>query len=168
MQKELGVRVNFTWTSNPVAEGIFAIGDTFPREGMKDLEYLLNTGVKAALAYGDRDFKCPWVGAENLSLKANWTGAEEFRAAGYEHIRTNKSYSGGVVRQRGDLSFARVFEAGHDGELSLLPTSRCDYSKANEYITSLLTPARNRLSNIQQSHVQYRCRYRQGACLRLS
>ena len=68
---------------------------------MKDVEYLLDSGVKVTLMYGDRDQRCPWLGAEKLSLAANWTGAEEFRSAGYANMVTNSSYNGGVVRQHG-------------------------------------------------------------------
>jgi hypothetical protein len=82
--------------------------------GIKSLEHLLDNGVKVALVYGDRDYRCPWMGAEQLSLAANWSGANQFRDAGYQYIRTNESYNGGMVRQHGNLSFSRVFEAGHD------------------------------------------------------
>lgn len=91
-----------------------ASGDAVRREGMKDVEYLLDTGVKVTLIYGDRDQRCPWLGGEQLSLAAKWSGSEAFNAAGYEYVRTNDSYNGGVVRQHGNLSFSRVFEAGHD------------------------------------------------------
>lgn len=82
---------------------------------MKDVEYLLNNGVQVTFIYGDRDYRCPWLGMEKLSLAANWTGANAFRDAGYADIHTNGSYKGGVVRQHGSLSFSRVFQAGHDG-----------------------------------------------------
>ena len=67
-----------------------------------------------ALIYGDRDYRCPWIGGEALSLAANWTGAATYAKAGYEAIRVNSSYVGGVVKQHGLLSFSRVFQAGHD------------------------------------------------------
>jgi carboxypeptidase C (cathepsin A) len=71
-----------------------------------------------ALIYGDRDQRCPWLGGEHLSLAAKWPGSEGFNAAGYEYVKTNDSYNGGVVRQHGNLSFTRVFEAGHDRKSS--------------------------------------------------
>jgi hypothetical protein len=116
IQEELGTRVNFTLSSPVVSASVIGTGDTFRREGMKDIEYLLDAGVKVSLIYGDRDMRCPWNGAESLSLKANWEGKEAYNAAGYEGIRTNKTYEGGVVKQYGNMSFARVFESGHDGK----------------------------------------------------
>ena len=125
VQQDMGSPVNFTSDSLLSNNIILAeTGDAFRRAGMKDVEYLLDNGVKIALIYGDRDYRCPWLGVETLSLAADWRGAEEYRAAGYEYIHTNKSYNGGVVRQYGNLSFSRVFEAGHDGELLSAPVSQ--------------------------------------------
>lgn len=115
VQKDLGVPVNFTGNSNLVVNWIVdAGGDPYRRTGMKDVEYLLSQGTKITLIYGDRDYRCPWLGVENLSLKAKWDGADAFNAAGYADIHTNSSYKGGVVREHGNLSFSRVFQAGHD------------------------------------------------------
>lgn len=114
VQKELGSPVNFTASSNTVYDNFWDTGDAARTSGMKSIEYLLASGVKVALMYGDRDFSCNWLGGEQLSLQANWTGASTFREAGYEVIKTSPCYNGGVVRQHGNLSFARVFDAGHD------------------------------------------------------
>lgn len=43
----------------------------------------------------------------------NFPSASSFRSSGYTPIKTNDSYSGGLVRQHGRFSFSRVFEAGH-------------------------------------------------------
>jgi len=115
IQQELGVAVNFTadsYVTQTLMTGV--TGDAFRRAGLKDIEYLLDSGVKVSLIYGDRDYRCPWLGAEQLSLAANWTGAGAYKKAGYEEIRVNESYVGGVVKQHGGLSIARVFDAGHD------------------------------------------------------
>ncbi|KAK1055262.1 hypothetical protein LTR74_015801 [Friedmanniomyces endolithicus] len=158
VQKELGVPVNYTEDSNLVANIFLALtGDPSGVRGLEKLEYLLSSGVKVALVYGDRDYRCPWLGGEALSLQANWTGAEgqqlhqlyplrpsawvlegmlmmslDFRAAGYEYIHTNRSYSGGVVRQHGNLSFSRVFESGHDGKsIPVLKPTSADFHAPN-------------------------------------
>lgn len=65
------------------------------------------------LVYGDRDYRCNWLGGENLSLSLEWKDQETFQEAGYEELVRNDTYVGGVVRQAGNLAFVRVFESGH-------------------------------------------------------
>lgn len=60
------------------------------------------------------------LGGEQISLAIQSLSSESFRAAGYASISTNDSYIGGVVRQHGNLSFSRVFDAGHQGMLRSL------------------------------------------------
>lgn len=55
------------------------------------------------------------LGGEQISLAIQSSSSASFRAAGYASISTNDSYVGGVVRQHGNLSFSRVFDAGHQG-----------------------------------------------------
>lgn len=43
----------------------------------------------------------------------SYPDAPSFRSAGYTNLETNSSYVGGLVRQHGNVSFSRVFEAGH-------------------------------------------------------
>lgn len=112
VQQELGARIGFT--ENSYVSQAVLFGDISRRAGLKDVEYLLSRGVRVALIYGDRDYRCPWTSAEQLSLVANWTGAAAYRKAGYEEIQVNSSYVGGVAKQHGLLSFSRVFQAGHD------------------------------------------------------
>ena len=119
VQKALGVPVNLTSNSLLVNNVFFfKTGDAVRTAGLKSMDYLLDNGVKIAMIYGDRDYRCPWIGAEKLSLATSWSGAEDFSNAGYEFVHTNQSYNGGVVRQHGNLSFTRVFDSGHDGKTS--------------------------------------------------
>jgi carboxypeptidase C (cathepsin A) len=114
VQRALGVALNFTQSSSVVAAAFRSIGD-YPRPGwLEDLSYLLARGVKVTLVYGDRDFACNWIGGEAVSLAVNHSEAAQFHAAGYAPIRTNGSYVGGQVRQYGNFSFSRVYEAGHE------------------------------------------------------
>ncbi|TQV97615.1 hypothetical protein V2A60_006642 [Cordyceps javanica] len=116
VQKELGVSVNYTASllSNNVL--LYQTGDPVRTAGREMLQYLLGNGVKVVMMYGDRDYRCPWNGAEKLSLQLDWPGADAFRKAGYEHVKTSGCSSKGVVRQHGNLSFARIFDAGHDAQ----------------------------------------------------
>lgn len=115
VQKELGVPLNFTGMSYAVQDKFLFTADAFRAAGMEKIEYLLGQGVQVAMVYGDRDYRCSWNGAEKLSLAANWTGADTFRAAGYADIKISDCGNNrGVVRQHGNFSFSRVFQAGHD------------------------------------------------------
>ncbi|RMZ88721.1 hypothetical protein DV736_g4038, partial [Chaetothyriales sp. CBS 134916] len=115
IQRALGVPVNYT---NPGGNGPYAAfqdtGD-YPRGGfLEDISYLLDNGVKVAMVYGDRDYACNWIGGETVSLAVNYSKTPNFHAAGYTNISTNTSYVGGLVRQHGNFSFSRVFQAGHE------------------------------------------------------
>ncbi|QDS68444.1 hypothetical protein FKW77_010811 [Venturia effusa] len=112
IQQALGVPLNFTYTPNVVAMNFFATGDPV-RQDKSHLERLLNGGVKVAMVYGDRDSRCNWMGAEDLAIDLVWADADKFKASGYEKIVTSAAYTGGVVRQRGNFSFSRVYDAGH-------------------------------------------------------
>ena len=111
VQQALGVPLNWTGQSLPVALGFNATGDFVLGNGLNRLHNLLHRGVKVSLVYGDRDYQCNWYGGEAISLALE---SGDFKKAGYADIMTNASYVGGLVRQHGNLSFARVFQAGHE------------------------------------------------------
>ena len=115
VQQALGVPVNYT---NPGGNGPYyafqTIGD-YPRGGLlEDLSYLIDSGIKVAMVYGDRDYACNWIGGEAASLAVAYSKTSNFQSAGYEDIHVNGSYNGGLVRQYGNFSFSRVFQSGHE------------------------------------------------------
>ena len=67
MQEALGTPLNFTYDSNIVTSNFGlnsntptqGTGDSF-RTGIADFEYALNEGMKVAMIYGDRDYRCGW------------------------------------------------------------------------------------------------------------
>ena len=127
----IGARVNYSESNPYVQQGFIATGDTIRGGLIQDLAYLLKLGVRVALIYGDADFLCNWFGGEAVSFaianalpdfpapvvvpgsNAPPTYASGFSEAGYAEIVTNDSYVGGAVRQYGNLSFSRVYGAGH-------------------------------------------------------
>ena len=114
VQAALGVPLNWTQSSSVVSAAFRGIGD-YPRPGwLEDLAYLLDNGIKVTLMYGDRDFACNWIGGEAVSLAIPYSNQDQFNAAGYAGIQANDSYVGGQVRQHGNLSFSRVYQAGHE------------------------------------------------------
>lgn len=116
VQQALGVPVNYTQDSLAVAGSFLQTGD-YARDGiLQDVVDLLNDGVRVALIYGDRDYICNWLGGEAVSFAIAAAAGPMYApwyAAGYAPIVTNDSYIGGVVREYGNLSFARIYDAGH-------------------------------------------------------
>ena len=118
VQQALGAPLNFTESSTleeAVAgfADVVGTGDGVRQAGLPNLEYLLAEGVKVALIYGDREYRCPWTGAETTAKAANWTGQRGFLSAGYERIQSITGGDQGVVKQYGPLSFSRIFNSGH-------------------------------------------------------
>ncbi|KAI0158422.1 Alpha/Beta hydrolase protein [Pestalotiopsis sp. NC0098] len=114
IQDELGVPLNFTGLSSAVMTAFTATGDFVLGRNVAVLGELLDRGVKVALVYGDRDFQCNWYGGEQISLDIQSRITDDFHGAKYADIQTNESYTGGLVRQFGNLSFSRVYDAGHE------------------------------------------------------
>jgi carboxypeptidase C (cathepsin A) len=116
-QTAIGTPVNFTQTNYQVIDAFTSTGDYERQALVPDIAALLNAGVRVGFMYGDRDYICNWLGGEAISLavsaQTNTSYATLFPAAGYAPIITNKTYIGGVVRQYGNLSFSRIYDAGH-------------------------------------------------------
>ncbi|KAI5240634.1 alpha/beta-hydrolase [Aureobasidium subglaciale] len=114
VQADLGVPLNFTGFSETIATEFGVAGDFIKGNNLAILGQLLDRGVKVSLMYGDRDYQCNWFGGEAISLAINSSASTGFGQAGYTNFETNSSYTGGLTRQYGNLSFTRVFQAGHE------------------------------------------------------
>ena len=138
VQTALGVPLNFTGLSDPVSTGFQYTGDFVLGHNLAILGQLLDQGIKVALVYGDADYQCncelpecihEWVlttsglGGEAISLAINSSIKADFHSAGYANITTKGGHVGGTVRQYGNLSFSRVFSAGHQGRWLSIPHS---------------------------------------------
>ncbi|KAK6073093.1 carboxypeptidase s1 [Seiridium cupressi] len=114
VQDDIGVPLNFTGFSDGVHTAFTNTGDFVLGRNVAILGELLDRGVKVAMMYGDRDFQCNWLGGEQVSLAIESDTTADFHKAKYAEIKTNDSYTRGMVRQFGSLSFSRVFNAGHE------------------------------------------------------
>lgn len=115
VQQALGVPVNYTNPGGNAPYYGFQLTGDYARGGyLEDLSSLIEDGIKVALVYGDRDYACNWIGGEAVSLAVKYSHSEDFASAGYANITVNSSYVGGLVRQYGNFSFSRVFNAGHE------------------------------------------------------
>lgn len=119
VQRALGAPVNHTWASRAVAKAFTETGDMARGDLLEDIADLLdNHSVKVSLMYGDRDFACNWFGGENASLAIPHSRQSGFSDAGYTALTLNDAMtppfvSHGMTRQYGNLSFTRVYQAGH-------------------------------------------------------
>lgn len=115
VQAAIGVGVNYTETSSVVGNAFEQTGDYERGNHISEMAYLLSLGVRVALIYGDRDYVCNWLGGEavSFSIAAESSRHLPFYDAGYADIVVNSSYVGGAVRQFGNLSFSRIYDAGH-------------------------------------------------------
>lgn len=109
----LGVPVNFTETSPAVQRAFQVTGDIGRGGSLAAVSYLLESGVKVHMMYGDRDNACNWLGGEAASLALDYSRSREFSEAGYAPIFSEKQVRG-FVRQYGNYSFSRVFQSGHE------------------------------------------------------
>ncbi|KAH8772572.1 Alpha/Beta hydrolase protein [Diaporthe sp. PMI_573] len=118
VQRALGVPVNFTWVSPIVSQAFVQHGDMARGGFLEGLADLLDNGVKVHLMYGDRDLACNWVGGEQASLAIPHRHQKAFADAGYTALTVSPPDEPpfvpyGLTRQHGNLSFTRVYQAGH-------------------------------------------------------
>lgn len=107
----IGSPVNFTKYSSAVAAAFSRTDDEY--DGFTDaLGYLLDSGIKVHMMFGDRDHACNWVGGEAASLAIPYSGHSSFQNAGYAELRSGGKLAG-MTRQYGNYSFSRVFQSGH-------------------------------------------------------
>jgi carboxypeptidase D len=103
--------------------------------------------VRTPYFRGDTSLTNAGLGGENVGLMIDHKDAAAFRSSGYANLTTNSTYTGGVVRQHGNLSFTRVFEAGHAGKT---PNSTTQEKILRSYRT--LLPARDILPTVLSDH----------------
>ncbi|KAH8888454.1 serine carboxypeptidase [Thozetella sp. PMI_491] len=109
----LGVPVNHSGTSRPVSDVFQTTFDIVHGGFLDAIAYLLDSGVKVHMMYGDRDFACNWIGGELASLAIPYSRSAQFANTGYSALLTPDGISG-QTRQLGNYSFTRVFQAGHE------------------------------------------------------
>ncbi|OAL02046.1 alpha/beta-hydrolase [Phaeosphaeriaceae sp. SRC1lsM3a] len=160
VQEALGVTLNYSG-NNGIYYAFQNTGDFIYPNFRLDLEYLLDQGVRVSLAYGDADYICNWFGGQAISLDVDYTHSKEFRAAGYEAMVVD-GIERGEVRQYGNFSFARVYEAGHEipyyqPEASLAYFNRTlfhwDIATGEEQVTANLTSSGGASATHTESYV---------------
>lgn len=112
-QEALGVNLNYTDSNSDVSYAFQKTGDFAYPTFITDLEMILNNSVRVVMYHGDADYICNWFGGQAVSLAMNYTHSTEFRKAGYAPFMVDGTEYG-EVRQYGNFSFMRIYEAGHE------------------------------------------------------
>ncbi|CDS04150.1 hypothetical protein LRAMOSA07105 [Lichtheimia ramosa] len=74
----------------------------------------LESGVRVLLYVGDMDWICNWYGNKAWSLDMEWSGQQGYREAEDEPWINQKTLeTAGEVRSYDNLTFLRIFDAGH-------------------------------------------------------
>ena len=113
VQDAIGVDLNYTDANDAIYWAFQQTGDFVYNNFIQDLEDILANGVRVQLYYGDADYICNWFGGQAISLAVDYAHKAEFAAAGYQAFMVD-GVEYGEVRQYGNFSFTRVYEAGHE------------------------------------------------------
>eukprot|EP01022_Parablepharisma_sp_SALTPOND_P001420 TRINITY_DN106346_c0_g1_i1.p1 TRINITY_DN106346_c0_g1~~TRINITY_DN106346_c0_g1_i1.p1 ORF type:complete len:407 (-),score=28.47 TRINITY_DN106346_c0_g1_i1:71-1291(-) len=109
VQKQLGVNKTIS-LCNSLIPIVMAKEKT--KSQRKDLEYVLNSGLKTMLYFGANDAVCNWKGGEQLALSLDWLGQSEFRKAQMKEWKVEEKVAG-LYRKYKNFIFMKVNDAGH-------------------------------------------------------
>ncbi|GAM84365.1 hypothetical protein ANO11243_023590 [Dothideomycetidae sp. 11243] len=112
VQRALGVDREYSPLNETINQGFHDAGDTVYEDFLNDLGSLLDRNVRVSLIYGDADYICNWFGGEAVSLAIDHSDRVEFSKTEYAAMIV-RGVEYGQVRQYGNLSFTRIYEAGH-------------------------------------------------------
>lgn len=148
VREELGVPVMFSQNAASVQSNFVAVtGDAARFDGLRALDQALAAGVKAAFVFGDRDTRCNWLNGEAVTNTASWPGKHQFSTAGYEDTEINATYIGGLTKRFQNLSFTRVFQAGHAAGYFQPRTVLEIFERSSVWDTDVATGARRLTAN---------------------
>ncbi|PTU23793.1 hypothetical protein P175DRAFT_0428594 [Aspergillus ochraceoroseus IBT 24754] len=109
----IGVNINYTESNADIYYAFQQTGDFVWPNFIEDLEEILTYPVRVSLIYGDADYICNWFGGQAVSLALEHPHSSQFRKAGYTPLLVD-GVEYGETREYGNLSFTRVYEAGHE------------------------------------------------------
>ncbi|KAK8121809.1 carboxypeptidase S1 [Apiospora sp. TS-2023a] len=111
MQK-IGAKVRYEECPNGPSEGFGKTGDD-ARSFLDTLSEVVRTGIQVLLWAGDADYICNWMGGLHVADAVAYANTTQFNAAAMEPYEV-AGVPKGTVKTAGNLSFLRVFEAGHE------------------------------------------------------
>lgn len=110
-QEQLGITGHPSWETCNMDVHSALMGDWTTNMGLK-IPAVLAAGKKVLVYSGDYDYICNWRGGEAWTKVVEWERKEDFNAKDYEEWHVEGTPAG-QVRQIDNLSFLRVYHAGH-------------------------------------------------------
>ncbi|KAH6675713.1 Alpha/Beta hydrolase protein [Halenospora varia] len=107
----IGARSTFLFCSNSVADKFFSTGD-IAREYITDLSSIVQSGVKTIIWAGDADANCDHIGNYLAAQAITYPQQSTFVSKALRNYTVN-GHVGGQFKTAGDLSWLRVYGAGH-------------------------------------------------------
>ncbi|KAI8062262.1 carboxypeptidase S1, CPD-S1 [Gongronella butleri] len=108
----IGAKSKYSECSNTAGAKFGPTGDD-SRNFADHVGNLLNNGVQVLLYSGDADYICNWMGNYAWSNKFDFTGSDAYRAKDLTAWTVNGKEVG-QYKQASNLTFVRVYEAGHE------------------------------------------------------
>ncbi|CAK4086924.1 unnamed protein product [Aphanomyces euteiches] len=122
-QVQAKLHVNKTWEEvNFVTYNAFSVD--FMKDYVQFVPDLLAGGVRVLIYAGDADLMCNWLGNEAWTKKLEWPSKKEYNDAPVKPLVVAGKQAG-EVRSSNNLSFVRVYNAGH-----MVPTNQPEVSLA--------------------------------------
>ncbi|KAI7899375.1 Alpha/Beta hydrolase protein [Cokeromyces recurvatus] len=111
----LGVNATrkFEICSNTVNANFYSTGDWMRPYSVQQIITLLDQGVKVLAYAGDADLLCNWMGIDAWTFELEWYGKENFQAQQEIFWKINDNETVGTLRKYNELTFLRLFNAGH-------------------------------------------------------
>ncbi|KAJ1890507.1 hypothetical protein LPJ66_007438 [Kickxella alabastrina] len=110
--------VGFEECSDEVFDRFGSTSDEMSRSALSSLQFILNQNMPVLLYSGDADFICNWHGNLAVARALNWHGKGAFKnaisAPWNWPTKSGNKVGAGEVLSAENLTFLRVFEAGHE------------------------------------------------------
>ncbi|KAI8369484.1 carboxypeptidase S1 [Radiomyces spectabilis] len=108
----IGARTGYEECPTEPASNFGQTGDNI-RTFSPAISDLLNSGVRVLVYAGDADYICNWYGNYAWTMQLQWQQSPAFRAASL-NAWNFQGKQVGQVQYGGDLTFLRIYDAGHE------------------------------------------------------
>ena len=108
----IGAKATYAECPDAPYEKFSSTGDD-SRSFLTQLSDVVQSGIQVVIWAGDADWICNWYGGQAVANAISYSGASTFDAAPLQPYTVNGAQAG-TFKTGGNLSFLRVFGAGHE------------------------------------------------------